>query len=127
MPTNVNVRSLNSDRATMFVPGPGQVFNFTENDPTIQGAVNYGVVPSAFTVPNGTLVTFIIRTFAGNNQTGGEVYESAIVFACDTGVVASITNTAIAVPTMTEWTLALLALLLALAGGTVLYRRRTQV
>ncbi len=75
----------------------------------------------------GTLITVTLKTFNSTAQSGGEAFESTIVFACNTGVISSLNGAALPIPTMSEWTLALLALLLALAGGTVLYRRRARV
>jgi hypothetical protein len=40
--------------------------------------------------------------------------------------VTSVFNAANSLPTMSEWSLAVMALLLALAGGTILYRRRAR-
>lgn len=126
LPIQLDTSTTDSLRGIMFVPGFGDVVNASIPLPTFNGPSSVTLTPSAYAVAAGTLITVTLRTSNSANAAGGEAFESTIVFACDTGVVSSLVSAAVPIPTMSEWRLALLALLLALAGGKVLYRRRAQ-
>lgn len=126
LPTLENTSTTNSLTGIMFVPGFGNVINANIPVATINGPQTYFLTPAAYTVAANTPITVTFKTFNSTGQAGGEAYESTIVFNCTTGAIVSLVSGALAIPTMSEWSLGVLALLLALAGGTMLYRRRSQ-
>lgn len=126
LPISLNTSTTNSLNVTVFVPGAGTVLNGSIPLPTQNGTNTLTLTPSAYTVPANTSITVIARTFNSTNAAGGEAYESTLVFNCTSSAVVSLVSGALAIPTMSEWSLGVMALLLALAGGTMLYRRRAR-
>jgi hypothetical protein len=126
LPVLLNTSTTNSLNVTMFVAGVGTVLNASIALPTLNGPTTLNINPPAYTGAAGAAVTIIARTFNSTNASGGEAYESTLVFNCTTGAITSLVSGALAIPTMSEWALGTMALLLALAGGMVLYRRRAR-
>jgi hypothetical protein len=124
LPINANTSPSTSNSSSMTVAGVGVVSTFSQTNPAFNGPTVYSFSPSAYTVAPGTLVTINIRTYNSVNQSGGQSWDSTIVFACDTGAITSLVNAGLPVPTLSEWSVALLALLVALAASTVFVRRR---
>lgn len=124
LPINANTSTSTSNSSTVFVQGVGVVASFMQTNPTFNGTTVYTFAPSAYTVPAGTPITVNVRTFNGVNLTGGQSWDSTVVFACDTGTVISLVNAGLPVPTLSEWTLMLLALLVGVGGAVGFARRR---
>ena len=79
-----------------------------------------------FTSPAPTSNTYTV-VFNSNVFQGGQFLGTSVTtIQCTAGVLSAtnVFNLAASLPTMSEWSLALMALLVALAGGVFLYRRR---
>jgi len=80
-----------SDRASMSVPGVGNVFSFSENDPAGSGS-SYGFSPSGYSVAPNTPITISITAYNAPNQSGGIASASTAIINCSTGALLSATG-----------------------------------
>jgi hypothetical protein len=75
-----------SARGTLSVDGVGEVFNFLQNlDGSLTGDQLYGVVPSTYSVPAGTTITFTITAYNDINGGGGASSSDSRSWDCASG------------------------------------------
>lgn len=78
----------------MLVPGFGNVSNFWGNySGSIDSLFSYGWGPSAYSVPDGTIITFRVTSYNGPDRTGGVAYVSTLNVDCTTGLAVIIEDT----------------------------------
>ncbi|MHB8626857.1 MAG: hypothetical protein ACYDBJ_26495 [Aggregatilineales bacterium] len=95
VPISVNSNAVFSDSASMSVPGIGNVYSFSENDPAVSGTFPYFVSPNSYTVAPNTPVTVSITTYNGINGGGGVSFSSTAVINCSSGALLSVTNSGV--------------------------------
>lgn len=133
--TFINVNTFASADVKVTAPGVGLIEDFTDETGTNLGPYN-AVYPTFHILAFGgglapnTPITITVTTYSGANLSGSISSRSSLVFNCTTGVVlAPVGNVGgEPIPSLSGWSLAATAALLALMGVAALRRparRRT--
>jgi hypothetical protein len=122
-------------RVSSSAVNPNLLEEFTDNTGANVGVFNddypnFLILPFGGGLAPNTPITISIATYSGPNLTGTLSYTSSITFNCTTGQVARLSQAPpliTAIPALDSTGLAILAMLLGLAGAAALRIRRASV
>jgi hypothetical protein len=88
----INAPSPASELGTLSAPGEPNLGFTQDTSFSGVGVFSFAVFTGSFSLPDNTLLTLSVNTYAGPNFTGGIVYNSTMTWNCTTGEIISLVN-----------------------------------